>query len=557
MTFQGDTPKATALHAARLELAFSAAGMGTWMWDVKANTVDWDAPMEAVFGLAPGTFPGTYEAYQSMLHPEDRAAAGDAVAEAVRTKGEHHIEHRILRADGEIRWMTGSGRVILDDDGEIIAMVGVGIDITDRKQAEARVDFLARAGELLGSSLHLPTTLEQVARLAIEELADWCSVDLLDGDEVTLVAVAHSDPAKVEYARALRERLPVDLYAQNGLGYVLATGRPEIRPDIDEVFIRGELAKYPHLLPEDVEQFVDLGLRAAMTLPLVTNNGKILGALTLVSAESLRRYNDADLELAMELARRAAVAVDNASLYRAAAHASATLQRSLLPPSLPSLPFADVAAYYAPAGNHDLIGGDFYDLFRLPNERWGFIVGDVAGKGVEAAALTAASRWTLRAALSWDDSPAAALSELNRALLEESADRFVTAAVGVIYEQDGVVQLTYASGGHPSPILRQANGTCAPLEAQGRIVGVIPGPVTTDRTITLAPGEVLAIFSDGFTEARQGSTFFGEEGMCHQLAQWEGTSAKDAIAFICDAVAAYGPQRDDMALMVVAINPAE
>lgn len=535
-------------------MALDVGRMGTWMWNLASGTVEWDTSMERVFGLEPGSFSGSFEDYQAMLHPDDRATVSESVQHALATKTEHHVEHRFVRADGGVRWMSGRGRVVVDDAGEVVAMVGVGIDITDRKDAEKRVECLARAGDVLGSSLDVNITLDQLARLVIEDLADWCTIDLIEPEGIRMVTVAHRDPAKVSYARALRERLGVDLESEHGVGAVIQTGLPQVMNEIGDDFLREVLSGYDELTPSDVEEFINLGLRASLTIPLMTATGEVIGALSMVSAERGRIFDDNDLELAMELARRAAIAVDNARLYSRAEHASATLQRSLLPPSLPKIPFADVAAFYLPAGVHDLIGGDFYDAFPLGQGRWGVMVGDVAGKGVDAAALTAASRWTLRTALSRDWSPAAAIEELNRALIEEGTGRFVTVVAAVLEESEGSVSLTYASGGHPAPIVRRAGGTCQVLPIQGRFIGVLDQVLAKDQTIKLAPGDAVALFSDGFTEARNSEGFFGTEGMCEALGRASGESSQKIVDEVCAAVGAFGSQRDDMALLVLSVK---
>lgn len=550
------SPVAGELGAERLSLALEAGRMGTWLWDVASGRLEWDEPMERVFGLEPGTFGGTFEHYLALLHPEDRDGVVAVIEGSLAAKGDHYVEHRVLLPRGGIRWVSGQGRGLLDDVGDVRGMVGVGTDITARKRAELRLGFLARAGILLGSSLDVEATLEQLSQLAIEDLADWCSIDLVEPSGVRLVTVTHRDASKVAYARRLRERLGVDLDAPQGLGAVLRTGLPDVLPEIDESLVRTALAAYPDLSVGDVEEFLELGLRASMTVPLVSSKGIVLGAITLVSAESGRGYDEEDLGLAVELAGRAATAVDNAQLYARAEHAARTLQRSLLPPVLPEVPFADVAAFYAPARSDELIGGDFYDLFPLADDCWGLLVGDVSGKGVDAAALTAASRWTLRAALSRSASPGAAIAELNEALLGVGGDRFVTVLAAVLCKRGEAVEVSYASGGHPAPVVRRGDGTAGLLPVEGQIVGLLEGAEATTYSAVLEPGEVLAIFSDGFTEARSGDELFGDSGMVTALQQWPGGTAQEAVDALCASVAAFGVQRDDMALVVVAV-PAQ
>ncbi|MDB4908588.1 MAG: ATP-binding region ATPase domain protein [Gemmatimonadetes bacterium] len=184
--------------------------------------------------------------------------------------------------------------------------------ITERKRSEESARYLARASEILGSSLDYDVTLAELARVVVPELADWCAIEVVDDEGVARqVAVAHVDPAKVEFANQLRERYPPDPNANTGVPQVLRTGEPEMFSEIpDELLVAGAVdAEHLRIIRE-------LGLRSAMTVPLVAR-GRVLGALTLVAAESGRRYHEADLALALELARRAALSVDNARLHRA------------------------------------------------------------------------------------------------------------------------------------------------------------------------------------------------------------------------------------------------
>ena len=197
-----------------------------------------------------------------------------------------------------------------------------------------------------------------------------------------------------------------------------------------------------------------------MVVPLTGAGGVVLGALSLVSAERGRLYGDDDVALASEIARRAGTAVENATLYAQVEHAARILQHSLLPPTLPDLDFAGLAAYYAPLGLADLIGGDFYDVFPISDgRRWCLVIGDVSGKGVDAAALTAAVRWTLRSALARGTLPGAAIGELNRALLEQDSAAIRHRLRRPAAPRDNVVSVHYACGGHPPPVVIRNDGT--------------------------------------------------------------------------------------------------
>jgi len=535
------------------ELALEAGRVGTFHWELASGRLQWDPVSERIFGFAPGTAPRSREDYLALVHPDDRAAvetAGDAVVRLGRMRD---FEHRLVLPDGSLRWVAVSSQVIAGADGEAAAFVGVNVDITARKLVEERLEFLSRAGEMLGSSLDPDTTLQQVCRLAIERLADWCAIDLRDGDSVRSAALAHRDPDKVAYARRLRERFPVDLGADQGLARVLRSGEPELLPDIDERFLRAALAEVPEFTPEDVEEFLALGLRSSLVVPLCTPSGAVIGGLTLVAEQGRRRYDDADVTLAMEVARRAAVAVENAQLYERIRRTAQTLQRSLLPSEIPALPFGEVALDYQPLESPQMVGGDFYDVFDTLGGRWCLIIGDVAGKGVDAAALTAAARWALRTIMTRDASAAGAIHQLNDHLLRQSwGERFVSVLAAVAEPADEGVMVHYASGGHPPPVLRRADGTAVSLSGAGPLIGLFPdAPPPRAHSIHLHAGDSLLLYTDGITDTRNGDDWFDVPALCDAVqAAPIGATAHDLLAHVMTSVGRHGRQRDDRALLV-------
>jgi PAS domain S-box-containing protein len=250
----------------------------------------------------------------STLHPDDRARTAERWRQSVETGEEYEIEHRFRRAsDDSFRWHLSRGLPMRDEDGAIVGWVGTATDIDDQKRATEAQRFLVQASSVLGSSLDYRSTLTQVAQLAVPDIADWCGVDILEEDGATRqLAVAHSDPHKVAFAHELSERYPPDPAAPQGAAKVVQTGEAELVPVITDEMIETSARDELHL-----QLIRELGLRSYMCVPMVAR-GRTLGAITFVAAESGRVYGDADLELAEELARRAATAVDNAELYRRA-----------------------------------------------------------------------------------------------------------------------------------------------------------------------------------------------------------------------------------------------
>src|ERR687885_749943 len=219
-------------------------------------------------------------------------------------------ERKYRRNDGSLVDVEVSASIILRNGRETMCVVAH--DVSERKRMEEAQRFLSEAGATLSSSLDYRTTLASVARLAVPRLADWCAVDIVEEDgSLERLAVEHEDPQKVQLARELQERYPPDPEASRGVRRVVRSGQSEFYPDIADEMLVAAARDAEHL-----RLMRELGFISAIIVPLVAR-GRTLGAITLVSAEAGGGYGRADLELAEELARRAALAVDNARLYRA------------------------------------------------------------------------------------------------------------------------------------------------------------------------------------------------------------------------------------------------
>ena len=273
--------------------------------------------MMRVFGVTPGTFAGTFGAYLGMLHPDDVAHTVATVEESLRTGRDHYVEHRVMHPDGSLHWVSGTGRVLTDENGTVTGMVGVGADITERRAqqearlaaeaateiarsaaaaAETRLALLGRIGGVLGGSLEVRTTLQQVADLIVQEhLADWCVVEIPGGEHgINQLALAHRDPEMVALAKRSREEYPPELRDDRGLGKVLRTGEPELWPTIPAELLAASARDEAHL-----ELLQRLQLTAAMIVPL-TARGEVLGAISLIGTAG-RSFDHEDLGLALEV----------------------------------------------------------------------------------------------------------------------------------------------------------------------------------------------------------------------------------------------------------------
>jgi serine phosphatase RsbU (regulator of sigma subunit) len=411
-----------------------------------------------------------------------------------------------------------------------------------------------------------------MAHLAVPYLADWCLVDILEEDgSLERLAMAHQDPEKVALARELEERYPPDPEAPQGVAQVLRTCQSELVSEIPEQLLEQAVRDDEHR-----EILRGLGLKSYMVVPLVAR-GRTLGAITLVSAESGRRYGQAELELAEELARRAALAVDNARLYRANIQVARTLQEGLLPSRLPEVPGVEVGLRYLSAGEVD-VGGDFYDLFDTrvaqhngsskpssSSSSWAAVIGDVSGKGAEAAAVLALARYTIRVMAMRESHPSGVLSGLNEAMVRQRRERedykFCTVAYakvetnteGATTSKHGV-KVTVCRGGHSPPFVLKADGSIYKLGRPGHAIGVFDDANLTDQEAHLAPGEALVLYTDGVVEARSPEgLFFGEGRLMALLRSSAGFDAPTIAGRIEEAVLNFQEQaaRDDIAVLVL------
>lgn len=737
------------LRATRDEqrLALAAGRLGILRWDRETGRVALDATAEALLGLAPGTFDGSFESWAAMLHPDDRERVRVMLDRAVETKGSYDLEYRVIWPDGSIHWLQGMGQVTLDEEGVVTGRIGCMTDITARRladeerahllsveratrteaetvatrlrglqavtmsliravdahsvaeavltegvpavggrtgsiclvaedgatveivhevgyrdavkehwrtfplaaplpasdairtgeivllngpadrdarypifkgtpmvgdlavavvplidedgtafgamvvgfaeprdfmegelrvlsalaaqcatalrraalyeeareavaaerearvaaeRARERLAFLAEASSALASSvLDLETTLAQVVELAVPRLAEGCAIHLVDERGAShSVAVTHVDRAKIAWVAELAE----ETAAADG-GQVLQ------RDVVDRSGAAGAVAVLP-----------------------LRSQSRAVGALMLV-VEADRRFDAADLQLAEQLAVRAGTAIENARLFSDRSRVARSLQASLLPPSLPAIPGLELGARYAPAGEGVEVGGDFYDAFAMDGGRWLLVVGDVRGKGVDAAAVTGLARHTIRSIALYESTPSAILAHLNRVLLAAEADRvaalhsfedtawelteprFCTVAVAIVEPRHGGAGVVVCSGGHPLPLVARGDGTVQAAGRPGSLLGASPDIELHDVDVELGPGDALVCFTDGIVERHRGRHFFEESGIAKVLADAAGADAATLAARIeLEARNLFTDKpHDDMAVLVARV----
>jgi len=512
--------------------------------------------------------------FQDTTHPDD--LEGDLAQMRLLLEGElqtYTMEKRYLRKGGPEVWVNLTVSLVRDASGKPAYFIAVVEDISERKKTEEerdlllvreqlaraeavaarrRLTLLAAAGPALAASLDYEQTLEDITRLLVPELADWCLLDIVEDDgSVNQLAAAHAEEEKEDLLRKLREHRRFGEGDPGSTAEVLRTGQSVLLSDLpDPTFYE------PELEGEHLEIVNRLEPRSLMCVPLLAR-GRTIGAITLISSRLDRCYDEDDLMLAEDLAYRCALSADNARLYRDRSEIARVLQRSLLPPHLPEIPGVQVGAEYLPVGEANDVGGDFYDLINTVEDGWLCAIGDVRGKGVEAASVTALARYTIRAVTLKNDRPSEVLAALNEAMLRQlPEDRFCTAACVRLEPQDGSagVRVDVSRAGHPPPLMVHPGGEVEEVGCSGRVLGVFPDAELRDTSLRLMPGETLVLYTDGVTEARSpDGDFFGEGKLRHLLSSCAGCDAVTLARRIKGVVLDFqeGYPRDDLAILVL------
>jgi serine phosphatase RsbU (regulator of sigma subunit) len=415
-----------------------------------------------------------------------------------------------------------------------------------------RAHFLAEAGGLLDSSLDYEETLTNVAQIAVPEIADWCAVSMLDDQGVLHdVAAKHADPEKLEIGRELRRRFLPSPEAVAPPARVTRSGRTLFVPDLTDEMLAGAAADERQL-----DLMRQLDLRSVVITPLRAGD-RTIGALTLATSRTGREFDEGDRQFAEELARRASLAIENARLYTERLRIAHTLQAGLLPRRLPDIPGVAIAARYRAAGELNEVGGDFYDVFQRDDGSWAFLVGDVSGKGADAAAVTALARYTLRANGRRGGPPSHALARLNDEMVADGTTQFATVVLAHgTAGAAGQVELELALGGHPPPIVLRSNGDIELAGEFGSLLGIHDDPALADTGLSLEPGDSILLYTDGVIEAGPRSAPVDIEGLLDFVRPLTGRPPEEVVAAVerLAVDAQEGDPKDDIALLAVQVS---
>jgi serine phosphatase RsbU (regulator of sigma subunit) len=411
-----------------------------------------------------------------------------------------------------------------------------------------RMDMVTAVTKLLldNSTFSEAVTLQRCARLLAGEIASWVIVDIERSGELRrqFAVGPHGEQAD-ELSRTVRG---VDPGPDSVPAQVHATGRPVVLAHADDAGVLGAA-------PDGTPMLLLLGATSLLSVP-ISDGVTGYGVLTMARQAPEGRFAVADLALAAELGEHLGVAIRVDRMFRHRSAVAEALQGSLLPARLPDVPGLELSAAYVPASEGVEVSGDFYDVFPV-QDGWAIAVGDVCGKGQEAAAMTAAARHAIRAVAHWNPDPADVLAKVNEVILAgDYEDRFVTVKLAYLRWDGDRVTAELVGSGHPGPAVVRPDGRVDVLSGGGLPLGLFPDAEPERETIELGTGDLLFFYSDGVTEARSADMEYFEDRLADELAGAAGQSAAETTRMIQRLVAQFSQDdlRDDMTILVARVR---
>jgi hypothetical protein len=412
-----------------------------------------------------------------------------------------------------------------------------------------RLELLLAATAKLDTSLDPQQTLRRIAATALPDLAELCVIDLVDEDGViTRTVAAAVDPRVASRVEAMRPEDRPETLAGHPVAQALIDRTSHVLRDVAEAPALGAAIQTAGTLPGQEEP-----ARSATVVPMVAR-GRMIGVMSFVHAG---RPQPGQLRVLEDLTGRAALAYDNARLYAERASVAQTLRRSLMPAALPKVPGLELDCYFRPMGAGNEVGGDFYDVFEDRDGCW-LVVGDVCGKGAEAAVITAFLRHTTVAYAREGSGPAAVLGRVNEAMLAQDFEgRFATAILARLeFVPDGIA-VTVAAAGHPPALVSRASGPTSEFGAQGTLLGVFPDARIEETTTLLGEGDSLALYTDGLSEAHAPARLLDPDEMLAALSRTPPESAQETITALVGLLDLSQGARDDIAILAVKVGAVQ
>jgi serine phosphatase RsbU (regulator of sigma subunit)/PAS domain-containing protein len=518
-----------------------------------------------LIGAPPGYATG--KPLTAFVDLPSRAAVQSQLAAATRTGASRQADCTLLGPDGPVAaTLTAS---VLEDGARLLVITvaaavppeggqgGLGGRVspqTPLASTARRIDMITAVTRLLldNSTFSEAVTLQRCARLLAGEIASWVIVDIERSDELRrqFAVGPHGEQAD-ELSRTVRgvDPVPDSVPAQ-----VHATGRSAVLAHTDDPGVLGTA-------PDGTPLLMLLGATSLLSVP-ISDGVTGYGVLTMARQATEGRFTMADLALVTELGEHLGVAIRVDRMFRHRSAVAEALQGSLLPARLPDVPGLELSAAYVPASVGVEVSGDFYDVFPV-QDGWAITVGDVCGKGLQAATMTAAARHAIRAIAHWNPDPADVLAKVNEVMLAgDYEDRFVTVKLAYLRREGdqgrgkGRWVGEVASAGHPGPAVVRPDGRVDMLSGGGLPLGLFPDAEPERETIELGPDDLLFFYSDGVTEARSPDMEYFEDRLADELAGAAGWSAAETARMVQALVARFSQDdlRDDLTILVARVR---
>jgi PAS domain S-box-containing protein len=515
--------------------------------DLDGVVTTWNPAAARLYGYTPEEAIGRHV---SFLVPADHKDEEMVILERVK-RGERldTYETERIRADGARISVSLTVSPIRSPMRGLIGASVVARDITAQVRRRRAQEFLVTASRLLDTSLDPEETARTIVSTAVPELAELCLIDFRRpdgwyGDSI----VAGANPEMAERLERIRRESPLDPSGEHPVAQVLRLNQPMIWRDLKAPEVVDKVSQN-----EDHLQLMrDAGYNSAAVVPLFAR-GRTLGALSFLHAHGDLRYDPGDLDFLSELGERAALALDNARLYRERDRVAKSLQRGLRPPRPEEVEGLDISVVFEAAGEGIEIGGDLYDVLPSENGCW-ILVGDVAGKGSTAASVSVAVRHSVRGLTREIGEPDEVLRRVNELLLAgDSLNDFATAMLACLRREESGWRITLASAGHPPAVLTTAEGPV--LLGGGTVLGAWQEANVELHQRELPPEATLALCTDGWLEAGPVSTHRDPESFAEMTQALAGLELDELTGRLrADAVTrSSGTLRDD--LVVLAVRP--
>lgn len=447
-----------------------------------------------------------------------------------------------------VQWSRVNASPVKNDAGEVVWAINYFLDITAQIRARQRERILSRVSEALSTTLRTQPKLKALADVIVPEIASWCGFHLLDEfGYLTTDAVAFPATPDAKALFQIADPGPIALDSDRIQARVLASGETEYIPHITDEMLD---AAVESVGAEVIDLLRKLDLGSIICLPLGVR-GVWLGTVTLMRDKAEEPFDDADLALIDEIVQRASIALANATLFEREHQAAQALRRGLTPDSIPGTPGVEVAARDVPLSRSGHVGGDFYDVHVTPDSRIALVIGDIEGKGIEAAAGVGVVRQTLKATVALEPDPRVVVRQVNSELIAAPSSRACTLAYILLESDEARLAGTVTLVGHPPPMIIRADGSIEQVGAPCPPAGLLPELEPVPTPIELGPHDILLAYTDGLANRELSPP----DAVIEYLSSWRGGTLDDLLDEVLDRFRDQVDQPfDDVALLAARMS---